>query len=97
MKKSRLIGAICAAVISFITLPSYAATIVPAGLNPGDSYQLIFLTAGTRTAGDSTIGSYNDFVQAQAELNPTLTGTDVGVTYTAVASAYNNQGASGYP
>ena len=59
---------------------------VPAGLNPGDEYQLVFVTSGFINAISDDISVYNDFVNAQAKLNPSLTGTDLGVTWTAIAS-----------
>src|SRR5262245_5574605 len=69
---------------------SVAEVFQPPGLNPGDTYQLIFVTAGSRDAQSPDIADYHAFVQAQAELNPSLTGTGMGVTYSAVASAYND-------
>ena len=39
---------------------------VPAGLNPGDVYRLVFVTSGTIDATSSDITTYNDFVNAQA-------------------------------
>lgn len=52
----------------------------PAGLSPGDEYQLAFVTSGTTDATSGSIATYNDFVNQQAALNPTLTGTDVGIS-----------------
>lgn len=60
--------------------------VVPAGLSPGDKYHLVFVTDGTIDALSSNIDDYNDFVQSEAELNPSLTGTDVGVQWSALAS-----------
>jgi hypothetical protein len=85
MKKSRLLGVLCAAVFAVITMPLHAA-FVPAGLNPGDTYQLIFVTSGSRDATSNNIEVYNDFVNDQAALNSTVTGADIGVTYKAIAS-----------
>ena len=62
----------------------------PSGLNSGETYQLIFVTQDTTAATSPDIADYHDFVQAEAELNAALTGTDVGVTYSAVASAVND-------
>lgn len=59
---------------------------VPAGLSPGDKYHLVFVTDGTIDAMDSNIMVYNDFVQSEAELNPSLTGTDFGVEWNALVS-----------
>lgn len=35
---------------------------MPAGLNPGDKYHLVFVTSGTRDATSVAIGDYNTFV-----------------------------------
>lgn len=43
-----------------------APILVPPGLNPGDRYQLVFVTAGTRDALSSNISDYNAFVNADA-------------------------------
>lgn len=63
-----------------------AGPVVPSGLSPGDSYYLAFLTADRRDGTSGNIADYNGFVQAQAALNPALTGTDVGVQWQAIAS-----------
>ncbi|MEO2046322.1 MAG: hypothetical protein ABGX16_07090 [Pirellulales bacterium] len=62
-----------------------ASVYLPAGLNPGDQYQLAFVTSGTVDATSSSIATYNDHVMTDASLNPIL-GTSDGVTYTAIAS-----------
>ncbi len=56
--------------------------IVPDCLSPGDTYRIIFVTSGTRDATSSNIGTYNNFVQTQANLNPDL----VGITFRALGS-----------
>jgi hypothetical protein len=66
-----------------------AKTLLPADLNPGDTYQLVFVTSGTIMARDSEIRVYNDFVQAAADLakidmNSPLFGLDV--TWKAIVS-----------
>lgn len=63
-----------------------AALYVPPGLNPGDMYHLAFVTSGERDATSILIADYNGFVQAQAALNPTLTGTDIGISWRTIAS-----------
>jgi hypothetical protein len=65
---------------------AWGAPFVPPGLQPGDSYHLAFLTAGVHDAISPDIAEYNGFVQKQADLNPSLTGADVGVTWYALAS-----------
>ncbi len=59
---------------------------VPAGLNVGDTYHLAFLTDGTRNTIPTLIGSYNTFVEDQAALNSSLTGTDEGVQWFVMGS-----------
>lgn len=71
-----------------------AAVFVPAGLNPGDTYQLAFATLGTIGATSPDILTYNNFVQAQAATNPELTGTDMGVNWFAIVSTVNDGAAS---
>lgn len=63
-----------------------AAPYVPPSLSPGDSYHLVFISDGLHDATSGVISTYNNFVQSQAALNPVLTGTNVGVTYKAIAS-----------
>jgi hypothetical protein len=53
---------------------------------PGDTYHLAFVTYGTTNATSYNIDDYNSFVQAQAALNPSLTGTYMGVVYKAIGS-----------
>ena len=70
-----------------ITTAAQATAYQPPGLNPGDEYQLVFVTSGTRNGASGSIADYNAFVQTQAALNPSLTGTDDGISYTAIARA----------
>ena len=74
--------------VAAILLPASitSAGVIPVGLNPGDTYHLVFVTDGTRDAMSINIEDYNDFVQAEAALNPAITGTDIGVQYHAIAS-----------
>lgn len=69
-----------------VSLPVCAGPVVPAGLSPGDKYQLVFITDGTINAMSADIAVYNAFAQAQAELNPSLTGTDMGAQWKALVS-----------
>ena len=85
MKITQLLGTLCAALCTFTTLSAQAIT-VPVGVNPGETYQLVFFTAGTTDALSTDIADYNSFVQSEAALNPALTGTDIGVTYTIIGS-----------
>lgn len=70
-----------------ITANLAQALVVPAGLNPGDTYQLAFVTAGTRNAAFSNISTYNTFVQTEAGLNTSLTGA--GVNWSVIGSTSN--------
>ncbi|MDG2381381.1 MAG: hypothetical protein P8N76_06880 [Pirellulaceae bacterium] len=62
-----------------------ASVYLPAGLLPGDKYQLVFVTEARITAASTLISTYNQHVSLDAENNPDL-GTSDGVTYTAIAS-----------
>ncbi len=63
-----------------------ASVYVPPGLNPGELYHLAFVTSGAMRGVSHEIAVYNQFVQEQAALNPSLTGTDMGVVWRAIAS-----------
>ena len=81
-----LIAAV-ALVMSIVLVASPVhAVVIPVGLNPGDPYHLVFVTRGFRDAASSDIADYNTFVNTEAALNPSLTGTDVGVQWFAIAS-----------
>jgi len=65
------------------------AVVVPSGLNPGDQYQLAFVTTSRPSPGSSDIGDYNTFVQSVADaydlgVGSTLFGFDV--SWNALAS-----------
>jgi hypothetical protein len=78
-----------AVLLGFISLFPFradASVFVPLGLNPGDMYHLAFVTRDRLDATSFEIADYNAFVQAQAALNPSLTGTDMGVEWHAIAS-----------
>ena len=79
---------IAAVMVLYLSLSqsAFATVFVPSGLNPGDTYHLAFITRDSRDAAAVTFTDYNDFVQAQAVLNPALTGTSMGVTYNVVGS-----------
>ncbi len=57
---------------------------VPAGLQPGDSYHLVFNSSTFTNALSSSIDYYNDFVQAAADAAGI--GTSEGITWKAIAS-----------
>lgn len=65
-----------------------AIVTTPAGLQPGDQYQLVFVTADTFDATSTDISTYNAEVAAEAALNPELAAFDAlnGVTWTVIGS-----------
>jgi hypothetical protein len=69
-------------------VPAAQATTIPlasalAGLNPGDTYQFVFVTSG-KTGNSSNLAGYNTFAQNAA--NAAGIGSSVGVTWSAVLS-----------
>ena len=70
-----------------IVLPTatHASLYVPAGLSPGDTYQLVFVSDGGTAATSSDVSNYNNFVQSQAALS-SITGTGDGIIYSAIVS-----------
>lgn len=54
----------CAAIAS---TPARADVVAPAGLAPGDTFQLVFVTSTTTTATSTTISYYDDFVNDVAD------------------------------
>ena len=57
---------------------------VPPGLNPGDTYRLVFVSSETTDATSTDIGTYNSFVQDLADAVPAL--NTLGATWTAIVS-----------
>jgi hypothetical protein len=57
---------------------------VPAGLAPGSTYYLAFVTAGSRDATSATIADYNSFVTAQANSDADLLA--LGTTWKVIGS-----------
>lgn len=63
----------------FLLVDSYAAIQSPPGLQPGDSYHLVFVTEGSRdpfdndNPADSNIAIFNEFVQSEARREGALT------------------------
>lgn len=66
------------------SLASATPITLPSGLNPGDTYFLAFVTAGTRNATSSNIADYDAFVTAQANSDPLLLA--LGTTWLAIGS-----------
>lgn len=57
---------------------------VPAGLNPGDHYRLVFVTSTSRDGTSTNIADYNAFVTTAANSVPQLAA--LSTTWTAIAS-----------
>jgi len=66
------------------TVSHAASIIVPAGVQPGDTYRIIFVTSAKRNATSSNIADYNQFVTNAANLSPEL--QSLNTTWTALAS-----------
>ena len=47
-------------------------SLIPAGVKPGDSFRLLFVTSNVRNPDSQDISSYNEFVEAVADRNPNL-------------------------
>lgn len=72
------------AVLAFAAAPAQAVPVtVPAGLNPGDSYRLVFVTSTQRDNLSPVIADYNAFVTAAANASPLAA---LGTTWSAIAS-----------
>ena len=56
---------------------------IPPALSPGETYQLVFVTADSFPATSTNIADYNNFVSAEAAAAPTLAVFDAlyGVTW----------------
>ena len=68
---------------------SYASIVTtPAGLAPGSTYQLVFVTTDGFFATSTSISDYNADVTSEAALNATLAAFDAlnGVTWTVIGS-----------
>lgn len=89
--------AFAALLLPFSAAEVAAAPYVPPGLTPGSTYHLVFVSRDARDGISTNITDYNNFVQAQAALNPTLTGTNMGVTYRAIASTATDSALSNAP
>ena len=88
MQLSRLIAGFIGTVVHIVLAASsaHATAVVPPGLSVGETYHLAFRTLDQRDATSFNIADYNQFVSDQAALNPSLTGTDTGVAWFAIAS-----------
>ncbi|MXX11146.1 MAG: hypothetical protein F4Z68_07135, partial [Nitrospira sp. SB0667_bin_9] len=78
IREARPLAALLLA-LSFALLPAGASAqdsiivpndwpLIPAGVEPGDEFRLLFLTFGARDAASKNIADYNKFVQDQARI-----------------------------
>ena len=75
---------VAVAAFALASVPAQAMPVtVPAGLNPGDTYRLVFVTSMTRDAMSSDIADYNAFVTAAAAASPLAA---LGSTWSVIAS-----------
>jgi hypothetical protein len=88
MKKSSLLGVLCATLFMLISGAANAATVtVPVGLNPGDMYRLVFVTSSVRDPKSTNIADYNAFVTGVANTQADL--VSLGTTWSAIGSTGN--------
>lgn len=67
MKKSRLLSIACAFTLTVLATTTNASLVVPAGLNPGDAYRVIFVSSTPIDGASSNIVDYDAHVQAAAD------------------------------
>lgn len=67
---------------------------IPKGVQPGDSFRLMFVTSETIQAGDRRIATYNTFVQGSAAKNPLL--ASISEHFRVLASVYWPDPAGGH-
>jgi hypothetical protein len=84
MKKPRLLDAVCVFTLALLATTVQAALVIPAGLNNGDAYHVIFVSSTTRDATSTDIADYDTHVQAAAEAAGI--GSTAGVNWLAVGS-----------
>lgn len=94
MRKITLSMYAMAAIACFNTSALFAngvvsVSYVPPGLSPGDTYQIAFVTSGTRDALEASIAAYDAFVQAQAVLPGAITES-WGVGWSAIAATISD-------
>ena len=64
--RASLVAVLFAGVV-VVSTSARATLLMPAGLNPGDTYHFAFATSTTRNAASTDIADYNAFVQAAAD------------------------------
>ena len=97
MKTKTKITSLITAGMLGATMASQAAVVtVPTGLNPGDTYRLVFLTSTTTVATSTSISTYNTFVNAAADLNSDLDAISwTAMGSTATVNVRDNTGTTG--
>lgn len=77
-----------AAFIALACPASLLATVILPNLPPGSQYEILFITLDSHTPASTDIGTYNDFVAAEANLSPVLHNLTLqqGIQWHAVAS-----------
>lgn len=93
MQSSRWLWVAIVCLSSLATSGAPLPWVVPSGLSAGSSYQLIFVTSGTRDALSSTLADYDNFVNQQANIahiGPTdFTLSGQPIHWRAVVSVFN--------
>lgn len=94
---SKTLAVLAVAVVGIASRMDAGIITVPAGLNPGDTYRLVFVTSTTRDAASSNINDYNTFVTSAANSSPGLSALSAqwfAIASTASTDAITNIGTS---
>ena len=75
---------ICLVSLFLFATSAQAALVIPAGLNAGDKYHVIFVSSTTRNALSPNIADYDAHVQAAADAAGI--GSGIGISWSAVGS-----------
>lgn len=75
---------VATALVVLATHAQASPILIPAGLNPGDTYRIIFVTTTKTAATSNNINTYNNLVSAEAAADTGLNG--LGTTWAALAS-----------
>lgn len=66
--QARVTGGLLLVLVGCLTTQARAAVIAPAGLSPGDSFRVVFVTSTGTTAVSTSIGYYDGFVTNRATI-----------------------------
>lgn len=66
--QARVTGGLLLVLVGCFTTQAQAAVIAPAGLSPGDSFRVVFVTSTGTTALSTSIGYYDGFVSNRATI-----------------------------